>query len=126
MQTNISEAPIFPTNPNSRKQDISLGILGRVALELAYLVLEELDIASTFSLRKTNAGAWQLLSEFRKYSVIIEYAFPAFCALLRTGKASDVTLREFYKLLYERVLDLPHQIRKQSLSAQVGSDLRRV
>lgn len=59
-------------------------------------------MASLFHFRQTNLRARQVVDSLREYQIIVTSSLNCFCALLRTGSASHVTLSSFYQRLCEQ------------------------
>jgi hypothetical protein len=85
--------------PALREPKTSLGELDRLPLELINEISLHLDIKSLVCLRQTNVRAREVVNALHEYQIITTHAINPFCALLRTGLASRVTLSDFYRLL---------------------------
>lgn len=84
-----------------RHPSMTLGQLDRLPLELTNDICLQLDMCSLFRFRQTNLRARHIVDSLPEYQVIATSALNCFCALLRTGAASRVTLSGFYQRLCE-------------------------
>jgi len=87
------------TKPFDRTPKAMLGSLNRLPPELITQVLGHLDLKAVFFFRQVNLQGRELITELRPYQRMVEHGLNAFCALLRTRLAGDVTLSAFYDAL---------------------------
>lgn len=107
--TSLSSVFRFPPDPRDdnpastsssfRESTSSLGNIDILPLELINDVCLRLDMESLYHLRQTNSRARQIIHSMHEYKAIVNHALSPLCALLRTGSASGVTLKDFFKLL---------------------------
>lgn len=90
----VSSISVEPRKPNA-----CLGELDSLPLELIQQVCLQLDMASLFRFRQTNARAREILHSIHEYRSVVKHALDQFCALLRTEAASHISLSDFYALL---------------------------
>ncbi|KAK4237893.1 hypothetical protein C8A03DRAFT_34137 [Achaetomium macrosporum] len=82
-----------------RTSNHGLGVLERLPLEVLYDVVLRLDMQSLFKLRQTNLRARQIVDSLKEYRLVVSHGLNVFCALLRTGIATGVSLSDFYNAL---------------------------
>ncbi|GAW20356.1 hypothetical protein ANO14919_098610 [Xylariales sp. No.14919] len=76
-----------------------LGTLGRLPIELIFLILNELDIRSFFRFRQVNRKARVIATDVREYSLVSRHGLEGLRGLLRGGLAPFFTVRSLYRAL---------------------------
>ncbi|KAF2105916.1 hypothetical protein BDV96DRAFT_694522 [Lophiotrema nucula] len=89
----------------SKPATATLGVLDKLAVELQYEVLGQLDIQSVFDFRRVNQKARGLVDGLVEYQKILENASDAFRMALSIKVADKISIRELFTKLCQRECD---------------------
>lgn len=78
------------------------GLFSRLPNELLQMIMLELDMEMIFTFRQVNQAARRIIANVPEYRAIATYGLDAFVALMRTGAAKSITLRQLYQPMTER------------------------
>lgn len=83
--------------PFQRTPETGLGgLLDRLPLEVLHHIMSDMDMHTFFKFRQVNLRLRDTADSLHQYQMVAAHGLNAFCALLRTKLARDVTLSTFY------------------------------
>ncbi|KAF5020388.1 hypothetical protein F66182_7596 [Fusarium sp. NRRL 66182] len=93
-----------------------LGVLGRLPLELLWIVFRNLDLLSYFRFRHVNRQARALSTALPEYQAVVKYGLEGLRGMLRAGLAQTFTIQHLYNaLICEKCLGFLSQASAEEL-----------
>lgn len=83
-----------------------LGPLGRLPIELLWMIFRNLDVQSYFRLRHVNRKSRAICTAVPEYQAIATYGLEALRGMLRTGLAQTITIGDLYKSLIRKTCEV--------------------
>ncbi|EFR04557.1 F-box domain-containing protein [Nannizzia gypsea CBS 118893] len=98
----IPNEPAKPLALECRPGQLSIGMLGRLPLEIFYDILYTLDLESLFSFLCVCRRGYLMAMAMLRHRRLLEYIPGTISALRRTGLGSQYTIKSLYELLRTR------------------------
>lgn len=84
----------------------SLGPLGRLPIELLWMIFRNLDVQSYFRLRHVNRKSRATCTAIPEYQAIATHGLEGLRGMLRAGLAQTITIGDLYKLLIRETCEV--------------------
>lgn len=84
----------------------SLGLLGRLPIELLWMIFRNLDAKSYFRLRHVNRKSRAICTAVPEYQAVATYGLEGLRGMLRADLAQTVTIEDLYKSLIRETCEV--------------------